>query len=76
MDTQNDRNLPGEDSSSARDSLWDLTFSSECNLGDDCAKFTPCYSRPPAPEPSDTEVAVSNSVRKCFGDQNVAPQKK
>ncbi len=61
---------------SSNDSIWEMTFSSEFDVGDDCAKFTPCYSRRPLREPGDTEVAFSNSVRNCFVDQNETRQEK
>lgn len=50
--------------------LWDISFSSEFEVGDNCAKFTPCYSRRPHPELSDTEVSLLNTLPNCFEDQN------
>lgn len=56
--------------------LWDFTFSSDFEVGDNCAKFTPCYSRRPAPEPGNTEVAPKHDVQNCFVDLNETNKEK
>lgn len=43
MDAQNDKNSTDEVGQHEVDSLWTLTFSSEFELDEPCAKFTPCY---------------------------------
>ena len=57
-------------------SLWDFTFSSEFEVGDDCAKFTPCYSQRPHHEPIDTEASLLNTVAHCSGDQKETSEAK
>ena len=47
-------------------SLWDFTFSSEFEVGDDCAKFKPCYIASPEHEACETEAAELEGIWKRF----------
>ncbi len=46
--------------------LWGLSFSSEFDFDDDCAKYKPCYIARPGHEAIETEVVNSNQSSNCF----------
>jgi hypothetical protein len=62
-------------------SIWEITFSSEFDVGEDCAKFKPCYIPRSLHEGCDTDAHVAEPVQICFLISNAlhggsVPQKK
>lgn len=66
MDAQNDKNSTDEVGQHEVDSLWTLTFSSEFELDEPCAKFKPCYIAELPDEVAEIDSQNFELQRNCF----------